>query len=72
VAPDLAPASAITARCFDGRSKAGVLISVADFPKFRLPEFGDLRETDYILALGIEFKGASSVESLKTPCRRQL
>src|SRR6185312_1946471 len=54
--------------------KAGGMMR-SQIPKFRLPDSVIDEETDYILGLGIEFKGGTRVESLKklladttTPC----
>src|ERR1700716_4008873 len=63
VARDLAP---LGYHCvvFDQDPKAGGMMRT-QIPKFRLPDSVIDRETDYILNLGIEFKGGHRVDSLK-------
>ncbi len=63
VARDLAP---IGYHCtvFDADPKAGGMMR-SQIPKFRLPDSVIDEETDYILNLGIDFKGGHRIESLK-------
>src|SRR5467141_3080325 len=63
VARDLAP---IGYHCivFDADPKAGGMMRT-QIPKFRLPDSVIDEETDYILNLGIEFKGGQRIDSLK-------
>src|SRR5262245_1040410 len=63
VARDLAP---LGYHCvvFDQDPKAGGMIRT-QIPRFRLPESIIDEECDYILNLGIEFRGSARVESLK-------
>jgi thioredoxin reductase/ferredoxin len=49
---------------FDSDPKAGGMMRT-QIPKFRLPDSVIDEETDYILDLGIEFKGGHRIESLK-------
>ena len=63
VARDLAP---IGYHCtvFDADPKAGGMMR-SQIPKFRLPDSVIDEETDYILNLGIDFKGGHRIDSLK-------
>ena len=63
VARDLAP---LGYHCivFDTDPKAGGMMRT-QIPKFRLPDSVIDEETDYILNLGIEFKGGQRIDSLK-------
>jgi NADPH-dependent glutamate synthase beta subunit-like oxidoreductase/ferredoxin len=63
VARDLAP---IGYHCtvFDSDPKAGGMMR-SQIPKFRLPDSVVDEETDYILDLGIDFKGGHRIDSLK-------
>src|SRR5437899_195466 len=63
VARDLAP---LGYHCivFDTDPKAGGMMR-SQIPKFRLPDSVIDEETDYILGLGIEFKGGQRIESMK-------
>jgi NADPH-dependent glutamate synthase beta subunit-like oxidoreductase/ferredoxin len=63
VARDLAP---IGYHCtvFDSDPKAGGMMR-SQIPKFRLPDSVIDEETDYILNLGIDFKGGHRIDSLK-------
>src|SRR3979490_1961802 len=63
VARDLAP---LGYHCivFDSDPKAGGMMRT-QIPKFRLPDSVIDEETDYILDLGIEFKGGQRIDSLK-------
>src|SRR5438067_3076697 len=63
VARDLAP---LGYRCvvFDSDPKAGGMMRT-QIPKFRLPDSVIDEETDYILDLGIEFRGGQRIDSLK-------
>src|SRR6201997_571708 len=63
VARDLAPLG-YHCTVFDSDPKAGGMMR-SQIPKFRLPDSVIDEETDYILGLGIEFKGGHRVESLK-------
>src|ERR1700744_4157527 len=49
---------------FDADPKAGGMMR-SQIPKFRLPDSVIDEETDYILGLGIEFKGGHRIESMK-------
>src|SRR5467141_2863318 len=64
VARDLAP---LGYHCivFDADPKAGGMMRT-QIPKFRLPDSVIDEETDYILNLGIEFRGGQRIDSLKT------
>ncbi len=63
LARDLAPLGyAIT--LFDGDRQAGGMIRT-QIPKFRLPESVIDEEVGYILAIGVEFRGGSRIDSLK-------
>jgi hypothetical protein len=70
VARDLAP---LGYRCtvFDSDPKAGGMMRT-QIPKFRLPDSVIDEETDYILNLGIEFKGGQRIDSLKKLLGREL
>ncbi|MEA2952598.1 MAG: formate dehydrogenase beta subunit [Alphaproteobacteria bacterium] len=63
VARDLAP---LGYHCvvFDGDPKAGGMMRT-QIPKFRLPDSVIDEECDYILNLGIEFRGGTRIDSLK-------
>src|ERR1700744_394445 len=63
VARDLAP---LGYHCpvFDSDPKAGGMMR-SQIPKFRLPDSVIDEETDYILDLGIEFKGGQRIDSMK-------
>jgi hypothetical protein len=63
VARDLAP---LGYQCviYDGDKDAGGMIR-SQIPKFRLPESVIDEEVGYILALGIEFRGGTRIDSLK-------
>ena len=64
VARDLAPLGyAVTV--FDGDKKAGGMIRT-QIPKFRLPETVIDEEMDYILNIGVEFRGGKRIDSLKS------
>src|SRR5690349_9249371 len=63
VARDLAPLG-YQCTVFDSDPKAGGMMR-SQIPKFRLPDSVIDEETDYILGLGIEFKGGQRVDSLK-------
>ena len=63
VARDLAPLGyAVTV--FDGDAKAGGMIR-SQIPRFRLPEEVIDEETGYVLALGVEFRGGTRIDSMK-------
>jgi NADPH-dependent glutamate synthase beta subunit-like oxidoreductase/ferredoxin len=63
VARDLAPLG-YHCTVFDSDPKAGGMMR-SQIPKFRLPDSVIDEETDYILDLGIEFKGGHRIDSLK-------
>ncbi|THD50249.1 MAG: 4Fe-4S dicluster domain-containing protein [Bradyrhizobium sp.] len=63
VARDLAPLG-YHCTVFDADPKAGGMMRT-QIPKFRLPDSVIDEETDYILDLGIEFKGGQRIDSLK-------
>ena len=63
VARDLAPLGYLCT-VFDQDPKAGGMMRT-QIPKFRLPDSVIDEETDYILNLGIEFKGGHRIDSLK-------
>jgi NADPH-dependent glutamate synthase beta subunit-like oxidoreductase len=63
VARDLAPLG-YTCVVFDADPKAGGMIRT-QIPRFRLPESVIDEECDYILDLGVEFRGGQCVDSLK-------
>src|SRR5471032_3358108 len=63
VARDLAPLG-YHCTVFDSDPKAGGMMRT-QIPKFRLPDSVIDEETDYILDLGIEFRGGQRIESLK-------
>src|SRR6185295_4118845 len=63
VARDLAPLG-YHCTVFDSDPKAGGMMRT-QIPKFRLPDSVVDEETDYILNLGIEFKGGSRIDSMK-------
>ena len=64
VARDLAPLG-YHCTVFDQDPKAGGMMRT-QIPKFRLPDLVVDEETDYVLNLGVEFKGGHRVDSLKT------
>ena len=63
MARDLAPLG-YHCTVFDSDPKAGGMMRT-QIPKFRLPDSVIDEETDYILNLGIEFKGGQRIDSLK-------
>src|SRR5215210_729921 len=63
VARDLAPLG-YHCTVFDADPKAGGMMRT-QIPKFRLPDSVIDEETDYILNLGIEFRGGQRIDSLK-------
>src|SRR6201996_9268226 len=63
VARDLAPLG-YHCTVFDQDPKAGGMMRT-QIPKFRLPDSVIDEETDYILNLGLEFKGGTRIDSLK-------
>ena len=63
VARDLAPLG-YQCTVFDADAKTGGMMR-SQIPKFRLPDSVIDEETDYILNLGIEFKGGQRIESMK-------
>jgi formate dehydrogenase beta subunit len=63
VARDLAPLG-YHCTVFDADPKAGGMMRT-QIPKFRLPDSVVDEETDYILNLGIEFKGGQRIDSMK-------
>src|SRR3954466_16076395 len=63
VARDLAPLGYLCT-VFDQDPKAGGMMR-SQIPKFRLPDVVVDEETDYILNLGIEFKGGTRIDSMK-------
>lgn len=63
VARDLAPLG-YHCTVFDSDPKAGGMMR-SQIPKFRLPDTVIDEETDYILDLGIDFKGGHRIDSLK-------
>src|SRR6187455_1743176 len=63
VARDLAPLG-YHCTVFDADPKAGGMMR-SQIPKFRLPDTVIDEETDYILDLGVEFKGGHRIDSLK-------
>src|SRR5256885_9478288 len=63
VARDLAPLG-YQCTVFDSDPKAGGMMRT-QIPKFRLPDSVIDEETDYILNLGIEFRGGERIASLK-------
>src|SRR5499427_6239903 len=63
VARDLAPLG-YHCTVFDSDPKAGGMMR-SQIPKFRLPDSVIDEETDYILGLGIEFKGGQRINSIK-------
>jgi formate dehydrogenase beta subunit len=63
VARDLAPLG-YTCVVFDQDPKAGGMMRT-QIPKFRLPESVIDEECDYILNLGIEFRGGKRIDSMK-------
>src|SRR5215212_9106496 len=63
VARDLAPLG-YHCTVFDADPKAGGMMRT-QIPKFRLPDSVIDEETDYILDLGIEFRGGQRIDSLK-------
>ena len=63
VARDLAPLG-YSVTVFDGDPKAGGFMRT-QVPRFRLPESVIDEETDYILDLGVEFRGGNRIDSMK-------
>ncbi len=63
VARDLAPLG-YSVTVFDADAKAGGMIRT-QIPKFRLPDSVIDEETDYILNLGVDFRGGNRVNSMK-------
>ena len=63
MARDLAPLG-YHCTVFDADPKAGGMMRT-QIPKFRLPDSVIDEETDYILNLGIEFRGGQRIDSLK-------
>ena len=63
VARDLAPLG-YHCTVFDADPKAGGMMR-SQIPKFRLPDQVIDEETDYVLDLGVEFKGGHRIDSLK-------
>ena len=63
VARDLAPLG-YQCTVFDSDPRAGGMMR-SQIPKFRLPDSVIDEETDYILDLGIEFRGGQRIDSLK-------
>jgi formate dehydrogenase beta subunit len=63
VARDLAPLG-YHCTMFDSDPRAGGMMR-SQIPKFRLPDSVIDEETDYILNLGIEFRGGQRIDSLK-------
>jgi len=63
VARDLAP-HGYEVTVFDGDKQAGGMIRT-QIPKFRLPESVIDEEVNYILNIGVEFRGGKHVDSLK-------
>ncbi|MEO6362317.1 MAG: NAD(P)-binding protein, partial [Caldimonas sp.] len=64
VARDLAPLG-YEVVVFDGDAQAGGMIR-SQIPRFRLPSEVIDEETGYILSLGVEFRGGTRVDSLKS------
>ena len=63
VARDLAPLG-YSVTVFDADAKAGGMIRT-QIPKFRLPDSVIDEETDYVLNLGVDFRGGKRIESMK-------
>ena len=63
VARDLAPLG-YTCVVFDSDTRAGGMMRT-QIPKFRLPDSVIDEETDYILDLGVDFRGGTRIDSLK-------
>ncbi|MCO5130846.1 MAG: FAD-dependent oxidoreductase [Xanthobacteraceae bacterium] len=63
VARDLAPLG-YDCVVFDGDSRAGGMMRT-QIPKFRLPDSVIDEETNYILDLGVDFRGGSRIDSMK-------
>ncbi len=63
VARDLAPLG-YTCVVFDGDKRAGGMMRT-QIPKFRLPDSVIDEETNYVLDLGVEFRGGHRVDSMK-------
>ncbi len=63
VARDLAPLG-YSVTVFDADAKAGGMIRT-QIPKFRLPDSVIDEETDYVLNLGVDFRGGQRIESMK-------
>ena len=63
VARDLAPLG-YTCTVFDGDKRAGGMMRT-QIPKFRLPDSVIDEETNYIVDLGVEFRGGTRIDSMK-------
>src|SRR5207248_8201191 len=63
VARDLAPLG-YEVTVFDGDPRAGGMIRT-QIPKFRLPESVIDEEVNYILNIGVDFRGGQRIDSLK-------
>ena len=63
VARDLAPLG-YHVTVFDGDTRAGGMIR-SQIPRFRLPEAVIDEETGYVLKLGVEFRGATRIDSMQ-------
>ena len=63
VARDLVPLG-YSVTVFDADAKAGGMIRT-QIPKFRLPDSVIDEETDYVLNLGVDFRGGQRIESMK-------
>ncbi len=63
VARDLAPLG-YQITLFDGDSRAGGMIRT-QIPRFRLPESVIDEETNYVLDIGVDFRGGTRIDSLK-------
>lgn len=63
VARDLAPLG-YACTVFDGDTRAGGMMRT-QIPKFRLPDSVIDEETNYILDLGVDFRGGTRIDSLK-------
>ncbi len=64
VARDLAPLG-YEVVVFDGDTRAGGMIR-SQIPRFRLPEEVIDEETGYVLELGVEFRGGSRIDSMRS------
>ncbi len=63
VARDLAPLG-YTCVVYDGDKRAGGMMRT-QIPKFRLPDSVIDEETNYVLDLGVEFRGGTRIDSMK-------